>query len=146
MQPCCAGGQRRSEGARVSLPGGFVSEGTAVGPSLETELFPPLQPNGVAQHSSDLEAYNRELLVVAALEVRLAGSCTGFRTRDLEDALPHLVRVQQGAAGGGSVLSVSCTGPDCDRDRLQPGDSCAAAGQRMSAAFCSSPLRLAGCA
>ena len=47
----------------------MVSEGTRMGPSLDSELFPPLHPNGISSHSSDLESSNRELLVVAALEV-----------------------------------------------------------------------------
>ena len=58
-----------SEGGREHLAGGMVSEGTRMGPSLDSELFPPLHPNGFSMQSSDLESSNRELLVVAALEV-----------------------------------------------------------------------------
>ena len=47
----------------------MVSEGTRMGPSLDSELFPPLHANGLSMHASDLESSNRELLVVAALEV-----------------------------------------------------------------------------
>ncbi|KAK9789237.1 hypothetical protein WJX73_008930, partial [Symbiochloris irregularis] len=58
---------------------GWVDTGTAVGPSLDEELFPALRPPVSEDDLSDVEAINRELRMVAALEasVYLARSGKG---------------------------------------------------------------------
>lgn len=54
-----------------------VDSATAIGPSLDEELFPPLRLEG--DLNGDIDSMNRELRMVAALEVRMelvSGVCT----------------------------------------------------------------------
>ena len=50
---------------------GYADSATAVGPSLDEELFPPLRVNGMDDLSNDVDIMNKELRMVAALEARL---------------------------------------------------------------------------
>lgn len=82
-----------------------MDTGTAVGPSLDDELFPALRPPISEDDLSDVEAINRELRMVAALEVGSGGCLSCFLK--LNQASSHAACRLRAVCGHRSVEAVN---------------------------------------